>query len=612
MSPGGLLKGPAWLMPMKGADNRVGKFMNGNELANRAWDQIFSNLSTKHKEFPAMEDGDTLLSIRRKLRCLLPEGEAGTYLPNQLRIWAAFLDQPMCVPDEDLAEILTLERCQYPPLLRHVRDKHSQVFYITSWTITLEELKRLVQHLQKEEKTFRELKRWLVVAKTNGLQARDTLTIRYIGSCELLEWPLGPLTKPYDEFAKPYSGVFAEFLSAVKVAFPAVAATARMHLLRDIVASPHEDNELILQVLLEFFRSKTLVNRWPVENFRENHEEDCAVGELGTSFHENMIKHGAVCPDKYTGALRAHFKNVMNYVNANPAETGTISKQLAFTPGLCTTLLDQSVPILFQGKKAMMVLAGKGMHLNDYINARSFFRGANKDSHAMSKLVDYVARLEGMATPRPGFFSYYCLAPWPKHDDDLEQATSQYQLLTNRARAQIFLGEYLGIVQPLILVTFGKTMASLIVRDSDSDNRSSAATLTTSDFLSLVGRPAARSWDTSHFIHIPLPSPNAARYHETHTTTSLAIFMEIAFVVAVMTADIAMDVLSTSSSNHDVDGEDTDDADDDLHSKRVRNMLLRRIVEELRHEVWRTMRDPFDTALECVRQLVLADPLLIP
>ncbi|KAI1778986.1 hypothetical protein F4818DRAFT_236193 [Hypoxylon cercidicola] len=362
-----------------------------------------------------------------------------SYNLDQLVVYEKFTDCPMRVTDQDLQRVMSISpwyqfRSRSPYFV-----ENGYVLYVTSWSISVAELDTLALYLQEEEKAFEELERWKFVAREGDLAPGDRLTIRYIGSCETADWPHRPLGMKYDEFSKPFAGVLAEFLPAVEKLFPAIAASAETWCIHHkIKQGEREDKKLrkyTFAALLSLYGYPTLINRC----------EDCdtiynpstplrgsSFAELETYFHYRATELGIICTDELLFELQVLFGDMGEYVAEDPKSTRSeLNIMTKFE-----TFRAQSTPFLFQGRKTVLVLAGKSMDMNDYIHGRPFFASENAGALLMKEIIHGLAVAEWMTASHFELFPYYCLLPGIFHED-IQVAES-------------FMWRYFDLVRPMI------------------------------------------------------------------------------------------------------------------------------------------------------------------
>lgn len=357
--------------------------------------------------------------VGNKLRSIILSDER-RYDWVQLLVYEKFMDCPMLVTDQDLQCVMsTCPWYRFPAKSPSVI-KSGYLLYITSWSISVTELDELVLYLQQEEKTFEELRQWKLVVQQQNLTPEDRLTIRYISSCEISDWPHGPFAMKYDEFSKPFAGVLAEFLPAVEKLFPKIAASAETYCVVHRVVPGMGEGKLrrkfTLAALLPLFGCPTLINRYEDSDATREPLEplcDSSFAALNTNFHYRAIELGIICHDELLFDLQNLFADMGEYVLDDPDMTST---ELDVTTKF-DTLRVQSTPFLFQGRKTVMVFAGKHMDVNDYNHGRSFFNSESADALLMKEIIQGLAVVENMIASHFELFPYYCLAPGPYRED---------------------------------------------------------------------------------------------------------------------------------------------------------------------------------------------------
>lgn len=346
------------------------------------------------------------------------------YQLDQIEIYEGFIDGPMHVTGKELSRVMAL----LPGLHPIVQGTHSSaalledgyVLYITSWYISVAEIDKLASYLRDEEKSFEELEAWKNAAREEGLAPEDRLTIRYIGSCESIDWPHGPMARRYDEFSKPFSGVLAEFLPAVEDLFPEVAAKAETYFLQHKIRRGERKDEMLrkqtMAALVGIFDYATLINRYHDEDTKNRQLpllQDSSFAALDTKFHYRALELGFICPDDLLSKLQNHFcmmgEHILTTSNTTDTELSVMS--------IFKNLRAQSTPYLFQGRKTVLAFAGKHMDMNDYIHGRSFWDSESANSTLMKEILQGISLVEDMEASHFELFPYYCLAPGPLSRD---------------------------------------------------------------------------------------------------------------------------------------------------------------------------------------------------
>ncbi|KAI1379168.1 hypothetical protein F4677DRAFT_360584 [Hypoxylon crocopeplum] len=397
------------------------------DFANEQWARIFGHLSAHLADWPKLYDDmlRLMISIRTKLGFLLPI-PGFQYTFSQLATWESFVRRSLYIYDEELSEIIHMQPYSEP---RHeenlIPGNHGTVFYVTSWSLSGRDLWTLARHLEREEKTFAELRSWMTL-NSKQTQPYPRVTIRYFGECSAAEGPYGLtpfMIAKYHDFHKPLAGVLAEFLPVIEICLPRVARSAKTHLLPGTFIGDSEWNAQELRwctgaVLLAIFSAGTLVNRF--DETLESWATACkAYSLLKTRFNIRALVDTSPCPMILTCKLRKLFEDMRQHTLNHPQLTGCQDEELALTEARCDFLQRQSAPLLYLGKKTLMVFVGKAMYLNDYVNNQPHMNGGSNDAKILQNVIRTIAKVEGASTAQaaPEFFPYYCYAPWPRRHD---------------------------------------------------------------------------------------------------------------------------------------------------------------------------------------------------
>ncbi|KAI1755953.1 hypothetical protein F4782DRAFT_551030 [Xylaria castorea] len=502
---------PFWLFRLLDSAYYVGT----NVLADKIWDTIFENLS-KCSEFNLGSFGvggnDAKTYLRRRLACLLPDSNC-QYGFDQISVWALLMSSPLTVSNDNLRRVVDMENSQYPSLSGRSAAPMSRGFFVWSWAMSVSEFDILYSYMKKEGKTFHELVTWDTFIANNELGLEDRITIRYIGSCVLPEWPINPMMNSYEETEDDRSGILAEFLLAVVSTLPAVAEACQCHLIRHITTSAEDEeglHELVHSILIEFFGASFVLNR-----HLDSKASKCLTERMHILTSLDLhLDHGALdrrlleCPLTVMSKLQVHFNKMMDFVALNREATGTHNDVLQLDRVKRNALLDQSIPQYYTRNRSIMVIAARGMNINEYMRGRPFTRGLDPANRLIGQILGGIKNIDSRvmyAAP----FAYYCLAPWPKP----------------------------GCIEDAV-VTFGKEMAACVLRRCGYQS-----IYTTDVYLGEIGQPIMRRIDRHSFIHVPLLDPSRCRYGVDYVHEAAFKFMQTSFWNAMLIADICMRVL---------------------------------------------------------------------
>ncbi|KAI1427291.1 hypothetical protein F5Y12DRAFT_783407 [Xylaria sp. FL1777] len=507
MSARALLRRPLWLP--RSSDNTY--YVGANALTEQAWDTIFDNLS-KHPDLDfgafGVSDYDTKVYIRERLACLLPDNNY-QYSRDQVLVWMSLMTNPLTVSNEDLQNVVAMEELKLFSSYEKAVMPKSRGFFVYTWAMSVFEFGILVEYMKNEEKTVHELVAWHDFIANNPT---DQIFIRYIGSCAISEGSIEPMVNIYDETEDARSGILADFYKALLAVLPTVAATCQCYLLKHIATSAEDEeglHELVHSILIEFFGASFVLNRHPDSNSpRWLTERNVLLADLNLRFDNSVLEQGVRCPATVAARLQNHFKSIKNYVVHTSEVTDISSGVFRFNEAKYAALLGQSMPRFYKRERAIMVVAARDMHINDYMHSRPFSFSRNPDNQLVGQLLSHFKHLD-LRSMHAEPFAYYCLAPWPKHES-LEMA----------------------------VVTFGKEMAAFVISKSGYDGP-----YTTEVFLDEVGQPIQRLIGNHNFFHVPLLDPSRCRYGLDSVDKAARKFMQTSFWNAMLIADKVMKVL---------------------------------------------------------------------
>ena len=132
---------------------------------------------------------DTSAIVLSRFQCLLPKGGSSV---ERMAVYEMLLRQPLASSTADLCKVMPMQLFTKDRKSRgsHDIDKDSYYhFYIRSWALTPQELRRLTQFMKLAGYSFRLLQEWDYVRNVFN---RQELTIRYVRAGKGCRNPYGP------------------------------------------------------------------------------------------------------------------------------------------------------------------------------------------------------------------------------------------------------------------------------------------------------------------------------------------------------------------------------------------------------------------------------------
>ncbi|KAI2620542.1 hypothetical protein GGR54DRAFT_104158 [Hypoxylon sp. NC1633] len=411
-------------------------------LETRLWEIINSPFSD---QIWSMSEAHILKTLIRQMFQFLVPSPQDSHTLDQLAIWHTFTRCPILVSDDQLSQIIPIKHhllCS-PFEAPALPSNFGTVFYVVSWSLPVGDLDRLSRILRENGKTFEELKAWKRVAFHEKLSPSHNLTIRYVGSCSPADWPWVPLAKKkrYDDCPKEFAGVLAEFLPIVEFTLPQVADSANIFVLPSTRTRLKAGSFLTAQfsrcmykAFLAYFGYATLINRY--EDQLPASWDNEPFEELHTSF--NKRASGSSSRPFLFQPLQKLFHDLGDYClgGHKHSTTGPTPEHVASIRSQCSFLERQATPVLFQRRKALMVFVGMSMCVNDYICRRPFLDVKSHAGPTVMRTIERIAEIERSTLCDPGYFPYYCFAPFPRRK--------------GFSRSCDRLTRYLGEVRPMI------------------------------------------------------------------------------------------------------------------------------------------------------------------
>ncbi|KAI1658698.1 hypothetical protein F4813DRAFT_395588 [Daldinia decipiens] len=488
-----------------------------------------------------------------KVDYLLPPkypGPAGfEYTRHRIGSWKELLTCPLSIPDDDLSKLIRMTP-KIPNQNHFAETGAGRLIFMVSWSFSLAQLHRLIEHLKQEETIFEESQTWLnfLISRKGGNRANDTpnahITVRYIGSRAVSSDDPLPLTNTqllHEEFGRnPFSGVLPEFLEAVNVALPSVANGVRVYILPDLFDSERNSevvfwDNLTYQASLAVFDLKSLINRDVEPPLLP---DDLPKDEFSLL---ETVYCGSKPPASVSGPsvhLQPEFKRLSQqmYKSSRPGNNqNTFPKAMSLEAR--RSLIQQAIPFPFEpeGERPLLTFAVKGIPPGDIYNDKQYLEGETVDALIMKILIGE-AMLHGKKTGSyANVVPFYSFAPFFRRFGPgyVNEFTS-------------YMWDYVRATRPVIFVTLGKRIAEVICKASRTDTAEGTESTPKQELK--LGSPRIITSSGSaksgkgpfSFIYIPLLDPGRYKYTTaTETRKVFLSYMAYSFQYVVLVADTA-------------------------------------------------------------------------
>ena len=515
----------------------------------------------------AAKNVHTSRMLLRNFEWLMPNPDT---TPDQLVLFDQVYTQALVVPDRDLQQIVSIElsTTSSPP----TADGHH--FYVRCWQMTADQFSALLSTMNKNEVWFEECTKWKGAWELHQNDPSAAFTVRYVGTCEGPKRPIDRhredmwnkkngmfltgnrciiLSKAYAKLSARFSlGLLAEFYKALHEACPEVIESAKVYLLQDASLAPDSylQPDDVERILIQLLNYDTLLNRQRggrYTSYVPSSEDAQNFRACNTNFWTNFNAKASLPSPATTALLKSHFREVQQYANDNPGETGTAS--FPFTTEQRAMAIQQATPFP-RNAMNVIVFIGRDQVLGEYLSNRKFIDG---ESHASRCIRDQMYRLvcnEAQAHQReflvdsfnPNHSAWNFVNMWP------------WMWCKNLQKATEFLEQYMQIVQPLLAVSFGVTVNGVV----QANFQHSHGVQLKSGITAIIGVPNiqyteiaedGQPAEDSAFINIPHLDPGATKYGASNL--KLSRMMDLTMQYTFMIGDVALrtvDSLADDSS----------------------------------------------------------------
>ncbi|KAJ3144259.1 hypothetical protein HDU89_008619 [Geranomyces variabilis] len=389
----------------------------------------------------------------------LTPGPGATAL--QIHYWNLLTTQggPLWVSDEDLAVALDLD--EQTEDNDTPTDLGSQIFYVRSWALTVDELRDIGKNWQEDGLCPPEMRGWM--AAVNHVKQGDKVVyLRYVGTA------MGPTTARQrftEDISGRTAGFLMRFMDALQQLNPSAYERARVFLfnkatlnpLNPVVAQRYRDEREVQ--IIAFFGYHNLLNQDPGGSHFTPYTWDFEYGvmfsQLRTNFFRNIQQHAEEPSQAMINRVGAWRRAVEEFAIVNPTGTGAAAHPLS--PTYLDTMFRQAVPCTVKGV-TVLAIAGKDVTRTAYLSSTHLpFLGTTTEapeSEGGEITRDTLARLQHhenrmtLATRwqscdvDPVFLAFADLFPFLRH----KEIWACIALLR----------EWVMAIAPLVLVTMGR------------------------------------------------------------------------------------------------------------------------------------------------------------
>ncbi|KAK4542301.1 hypothetical protein LTR36_006954 [Oleoguttula mirabilis] len=494
-------------------------------------------LFRRHVEALDQQHLQTSRMILKNFEWLYPGADTTA---DELAIFDNISTQAMIVSNDDLSKIMRMT----PSTLSDPPAKLGAYFYVRSWSLSGDQLRMLLDYLARNELRFEETDNWKVLLDVyhhNHTNAPLIYTLRYVGT---VNGPRRPIDRFIEDLHQRKSGIMVEVIKALEECLPEVAEAAEVHGLPDAYLPPgsHLFKDDVERVLIEFFHHPTLLNRQRggfYSSYVPSTDDADGFRDMKTNFWYTF-RQGASLPDDHLQAqIAGHFREIQQYANANPEETGT--GQHEFTDELRMVNERQARPLLYQGQ-TVVVFVGKDQTYDEYLAPKPFVHGKSRAGNLTKDFFYRLVHWEAMAhkrafypeafDPTSGPYCFVDLWPWLWHK--------------NIVCAAEFLQWYLNFVRPIIAATYSRLVNNVTLANFRHGNG-----VRMNNFTSAVGKASIQYYDhndetgepdeNSAFINIPHIHPGRDKYGSQHPALRRVLDLTIQYTF--LFGDVTMQVL---------------------------------------------------------------------
>lgn len=336
--------------------------------------------------------------------------------------------------------------------------KKSTVFYIRSFEFTAEEFGEVLGSVLGEsysmnDRIFPWLEQIEELEKQKKRPEETIWTVRYCGKTNKGPWTRHKQDLTQSTKAKSW---FLTFLETTRRDHPEIALEPTIDMVALATAAEEFDPTVLNlreQILIALCGDGVLNMQVGGEDiltrFTQRDEEVFLHLHTKTRSLMNDLDD---CPDKMARGLDIYIQNVRQYVNDNPASTGTDRRE--FTPALEACLLRQATPTVLSIGCALFTTMATDIGQDDHDDSE-FYHSGRRSAEVVNACFDQIEHWEKpdgspfkrgatKAMSNDGYLPFVDLFPWFRKDDhDFGNAG---QLLLS----------YLNATSPLIVLTYGQ------------------------------------------------------------------------------------------------------------------------------------------------------------
>ncbi|KAH0382755.1 hypothetical protein KCU92_g5931, partial [Aureobasidium melanogenum] len=448
-------------------------------------------------------------------------------LPRLLdhELWDRILDDCLFVTPAELEQVLDLH--DVAPVYSGEPSGATR-FYVRTLAFEVQELLRILSELSKERYDYnRKIFNW--TERLKNVDPRVIVYIRYGGMSEYEPWK-----RHLDDLTKDIGSFSLAFIQKTLLTYPNVIKNAVVQEVRDArVDFPVDQSILNLreQALISLIDSGAL-NTEAGGAFQHDPttEEERVFATLNTRVSTQLATSTKPCGPEKLRQIQDLATSIMRYANDNPVLTGT--NHFTFVQAHCDAIIRGMIPSLLHNNMTPFVTMSSDIPLSAFKNPNTFFLDAGCSAHLSATVFNFFGAWEqGLGRFDVSYVSqmvkdhqltFIDLFPWPKKD----QATIEH--------AMGFVRQYFAIVSPLVVLTHGEDVSSIVL-----GNLQHSHGLRDGCLLDAVGQLHLRrihtpmalgNLDSGYCVVIPSFHPGAVAYRGTAIGITKSIFYMTAMI----------------------------------------------------------------------------------
>ena len=364
--------------------------------------------------------------------------------------WAAFLENPLLVPDDQLARMMHLHPSDQdtprPP-------PDTTIYYVRSFCLLVRELYDILSRMETEGKGYIKAGTWKTL--TEDLAQEDVVFIRYCG----MTASRSAYSRHRDDLSGGEGAAKSKFLQAMADMYPeAVHGAAIFELPEAMIDFPVDSivTDTREQALIAAFHLDSLLNtqkggKWA--SYTPVGGDELTFLSLRARLSASLPGMTIECTEDTKAQIQKIFEEIQEYAHDHPISTNTVTS--GYSNEYRDLAAKQAQAAVLNNGNSILLSIAMDIPMQGFLHPEYFYSGQLRTSHAVTSIINHMAYWEKdlfseldsgaiINLRDQGMLPFWDVYPWPRKD------------ATDFATVLGWMIQYLNVTKPLIILSYSE------------------------------------------------------------------------------------------------------------------------------------------------------------